>query len=155
MKYDVSKLGVEFLNPMQQEMLQVVRKERQLVLLSPTGSGKTLAYMLPLLQLMDSKKDVLQSLVLVPSRELAIQTVEVVKRICSEARVLACYGGRPAMDEHRQIKGLRPHLIIATPGRTLDHIRKQNITAESVVNLVIDEFDKSLELGFQEDMKAL
>lgn len=155
MKYDVSKLGVEFLNPMQQEMLQVVRKERQLVLLSPTGSGKTLAYMLPLLQLMDSKKDVLQSLVLVPSRELAIQTVEVVKRICSEARVLACYGGRPAMDEHRQIKGLRPHLIIATPGRTLDHIRKQNITAESVVNLVIDEFDKSLELGFQEDMKAI
>ena len=54
MKYDVSKLGVEFLNPMQQEMLQMVRKERQLVLLSPTGSGKTLAYMLPVLQLMDS-----------------------------------------------------------------------------------------------------
>ncbi len=155
MKYDVSKLGVEFLNPMQQEMLQMVRKERQLVLLSPTGSGKTLAYMLPVLQLMDSKKDVLQSLVLVPSRELAIQTVDVVKRICSEVRVLACYGGRPAMDEHRQINGLRPHLIIATPGRILDHIRKQNISTESIVNLVIDEFDKSLELGFQEDMQSI
>jgi superfamily II DNA/RNA helicase len=155
MKYDVSKLGIEFLNPMQQEMLQMVRKERQLVLLSPTGSGKTLAYMLPLLQLMDSRKDVLQSLVLLPSRELAIQTVDVVKRICSEVRVLACYGGRPAMDEHRQINGLLPHLIIATPGRILDHIRKQNINTEFITNLVIDEFDKSLELGFQEDMQAI
>ena len=155
MKYDISKLGIEFLNPMQQEMLQMVRRERQLVLLSPTGSGKTLAYILPLLQLMDSKKDFLQSLVLVPSRELAIQTVDVVKRICSEVRVLACYGGRPAMDEHRQINGLCPHLIIATPGRILDHIRKQNINAGTVLNLVIDEFDKSLELGFQEDMKAI
>lgn len=155
MKYDVSRLGIDYLNPMQQEMLQAVRRERQLVLLSPTGSGKTLAYLLPLLQLLDSRKDMLQALVLVPSRELAIQTVDVVKRICSEARVLACYGGRPAMDEHRQINGLHPHLIVATPGRILDHIRKQNITPATVSHLVIDEFDKSLELGFQEDMKAI
>jgi superfamily II DNA/RNA helicase len=155
MKYDVSKLGIDYLNPMQQEMQQMVRREHQLVLLSPTGSGKTLAYLLPLLQLLDSTQDMLQALVLVPSRELAIQTVDVVKRICSEARVLACYGGRPAMDEHRQIIGLRPHLIVATPGRILDHIRKQNITPATVRYLVIDEFDKSLELGFQEDMKAI
>ena len=155
MKYDVSKLGIDYLNPMQQEMQQMVRREHQLVLLSPTGSGKTLAYLLPLLQLLDSTQDMLQALVLVPSRELAIQTVDVVKRICSEARVLACYGGRPAMDEHRQINGLLPHLIVATPGRILDHIRKQNITLATVRYLVIDEFDKSLELGFQEDMKAI
>ena len=155
MKYDVSKLGIDYLNPMQQEMQQMVRREHQLVLLSPTGSGKTLAYLLPLLQLLDSTQDMLQALVLVPSRELAIQTVDVVKRICSEARVLACYGGRPAMDEHRQIIGLRPHLIVATPGRILDHIHKQNITPSTVLYLVIDEFDKSLELGFQEDMKAI
>ena len=155
MKYDVSKLGIDYLNPMQQETQQMVRREHQLVLLSPTGSGKTLAYLLPLLQLLDSTQDMLQALVLVPSRELAIQTVDVVKRICSEARVLACYGGRPAMDEHRQIIGLRPHLIVATPGRILDHIHKQNITPSTVLYLVIDEFDKSLELGFQEDMKAI
>ena len=155
MKFDITRLGIEFLNPMQQEMLQEVRRERQLVLLSPTGSGKTLAYLLPLLQLLDSKSDTLQALVLVPSRELAIQTVDVVKRICQEVRVIACYGGRPAMDEHRQIKGVNPHMIVATPGRILDHIRKQNITPATIVNLVIDEFDKCLELGFQEDMKAI
>lgn len=155
MKYDVARLGIEFLNPMQQEMLQEVRREHQIVLLSPTGSGKTLAYLLPLLQLLDSNKETLQALVLVPSRELAIQTVDVVKRICSDARVMACYGGRPAMDEHRQMNGLHPHLIVATPGRILDHIRKQNINPLSVFNLVIDEFDKCLELGFQEDMEAI
>ncbi len=155
MKYDVSKLGIDYLNPMQQEMLQTLRQEHQLVLLSPTGSGKTLAYLLPLLQLLDSRQDTLQALILVPSRELAIQTVDVVRRICSEARILACYGGRPAMDEHRRITGLKPHLIVATPGRILDHIRKQNITPQTVTHLVIDEFDKSLELGFQEDMKAI
>ena len=155
MRYDVSKLDIDFLNPMQQEMLQMVRRERHLVLLSPTGSGKTLAYLLPLLQLLDAKNETLQALVLVPSRELAIQTTDVIKRICSEAHVLACYGGRPAMDEHRQINGVRPHIIVATPGRILDHIRKQNITPSTVTNLVIDEFDKCLELGFQEDMKAI
>ena len=120
MNYDFTRIGVEFLNPMQQDMLQQSRRENRLVLLSPTGSGKTLAYLLPLLHRLDSKKDTLQALVIVPSRELAIQTVDVVKRICQEARVMACYGGRPAMDEHRQINGLRPHLIIATPGRILD-----------------------------------
>ena len=81
MNYDLSRLGIGDLNAMQQDTLQTVRKGASVVLLSPTGSGKTLAYMLPLLQLMDSKKEVLQSLVLVPSRELAIQTVDVVKRI--------------------------------------------------------------------------
>lgn len=155
MKYDVSKLGIDCLNTMQQEMLQMVRSERQLVLLSPTGSGKTVAYLLPLLQLLDARADTLQALVLVPSRELAVQTVDVVKRICSQVRILACYGGRPAMDEHRQIMGLRPHVIVATPGRILDHIRKQNITAPTVTHLVIDEFDKCLELGFQDDMRAI
>ena len=155
MKYDVARLGIEFLNPMQQEMLQEVRREHQIVLLSPTGSGKTLAYLLPLLQLLDSNKETLQALVLVPSRELAIQTVDVVKRICSDARVMACYGGRPAMDEHRQMNGLHPHLIVATPGRILDHIGKQNVTPATVTHLVIDEFDKCLELGFQDDMEAI
>ena len=155
MRYDTSKLGIAYLNPMQQEMLQFARREHQLVLLSPTGSGKTLAYLLPLLQMLDAQKDSLQALVLVPSRELAIQTVDVIKRICQEARVLACYGGRPAMDEHRQMMGLHPHLIVATPGRILDHIRKQNITPSLVTCLVIDEFDKCLELGFQEDMEAI
>ena len=155
MTYDLSKLGISDLNAMQQDTLQTVRKGTSVVLLSPTGSGKTLAYLLPLLQKLDAKNDNLQALVIVPSRELATQTADVARRICSELRVCACYGGRPAMEEHQQMKGLRPHLVAATPGRLLDHLQKGNLVPDNVQTLVIDEFDKSLELGFREQMQSI
>ena len=155
MTYDLSKLGISDLNAMQQDTLQTVRKGISVVLLSPTGSGKTLAYLLPLLQKLDAKNDNLQALVIVPSRELATQTADVARRICSELRVAACYGGRPAMEEHQLMKGLRPHLVAATPGRLLDHLQKGNLVPDNVQTLVIDEFDKSLELGFREQMQSI
>ena len=155
MTYDLSKLGIFDLNAMQQDTLQTVRKGISVVLLSPTGSGKTLAYLLPLLQKLDAKNDNLQALVIVPSRELATQTADVARRICSELRVAACYGGRPAMEEHQLMKGLRPHLVAATPGRLLDHLQKGNLVPDNVQTLVIDEFDKSLELGFREQMQSI
>lgn len=152
MNYDLSRLGITDLNAMQQEALQAIRKGRSVVLLSPTGSGKTLAYLLPLLEKLNAASDSLQALVIVPSRELAIQTADVAHRLCLELRVAACYGGRPAMDEHRQLRGLRPHLVVATPGRLLDHLQKGNLLPDHVRTLVIDEFDKSLELGFRQQM---
>lgn len=155
MTYDLSRLGISDLNAMQQDALRTVRKGTSVVLLSPTGSGKTLAYLLPLLQKLDAKNDELQALVIVPSRELATQTADVARRICSELRVAACYGGRPAMEEHQQMRGLRPHLVAATPGRLLDHLQKGNLLADNVQTLVIDEFDKSLELGFREQMQSI
>ena len=155
MTYDLSKLGISDLNAMQQDTLQTVRKGISVVLLSPTGSGKTLAYLLPLLQKLDAKNDNLQALVIVPSRELATQTADVARRICSELRVAACYGGRPAMEEHQLMKGLRPHLVAVTPGRLLDHLQKGNLVPDNVQTLVIDEFDKSLELGFREQMQSI
>ncbi len=147
--------GSFVLNAMQQDMLGTARKGISVVLLSPTGSGKTLAYLLPLLEKLDAKSDNLQALVIVPSRELATQTVDVAKRLCSELRACACYGGRPAMEEHQQMKGLRPHLVAATPGRLLDHLQKGNLLPDNVETLVIDEFDKSLELGFREQMQGI
>lgn len=155
MNYELNRLGISALNAMQQDMLQTARQGTSLVLLSPTGSGKTLAYMLPLLQKLDAKSDDLQALVIVPSRELAMQTVDVAKRLCPELRAAALYGGRPSMEEHQQVRGLRPHLVAATPGRLLDHLEKGNLTTENIQTLVIDEFDKSLELGFREQMKAI
>ena len=155
MNYDLSRLGISVLNAMQQDALQAIRKGASVVLLSPTGSGKTLAYLLPLLQKLDAASDSLQALVIVPSRELAIQTVDVARRLCSELRAAACYGGRPAMEEHQQLRGLRPHLVAATPGRLLDHLQKGNLLPDNVKTLVIDEFDKSLELGFREQMQGI
>ena len=155
MTYDLSKFGISDLNAMQQDALQTIRKGVSVVLLSPTGSGKTLAYLIPLLQKLDAKNDNLQALVIVPSRELATQTADVARRICSELRIAACYGGRPAMEEHQLMRGLRPHLVVATPGRLLDHLQKGNLLTEDVRTLVIDEFDKSLELGFREQMQSI
>ena len=151
MTYDLHSLGIEHLNPMQEEMLAEVRRHDSLVLLSPTGSGKTLGYMLPVLEAMQPGLHP-TVLVLVPSRELAIQTQGVATRLCRDAKAYACYGGRPAMDEHRAMRNLSPQLIIGTPGRILDHLQKGNFESQGIGTLVIDEFDKSLELGFRQQM---
>lgn len=155
MNYSLSKLGVKQLSLMQQEMLTQYRRHFSLVLLSATGSGKTLAYMLPLLEQLHDEGNVPQVLVLVPSRELAQQTLSVLKALTGEARAVACYGGRPVMDEHRVIRQLLPHVIIGTPGRILDHIQKQNFQTGNIGTLVIDEFDKCLEQGFHAQMSAI
>lgn len=151
MTYDLSALGIEALNPMQEEMLGEVRRHDSLVLLSPTGSGKTLGYMLPILEAMQPQVHP-TVLVLVPSRELAIQTQSVATRLCRDAKPYACYGGRPAMDEHRAMRNLLPQMIVGTPGRVLDHMQKENFDYSHIDTLVIDEFDKSLELGFRQQM---
>ena len=148
----LSRLGIDALNGMQQEMHEACRRYADIVLLSPTGSGKTLAYLIPVVQQIDVRTDEVQALVLVPSRELAMQTAQVLKQMSCGVRGMAVYGGRPAMDEHRTMKGVLPHVIIGTPGRVLDHLTKENFSSSRVARLVIDEFDKCLELGFQEEM---
>lgn len=149
-------LKIEKLTPMQEATAVAFREREDVVLLSPTGSGKTLAYLLPLVEWLDGlpseQQGVVQAVVLVPSRELALQTEQVMKQMKCLHRVMSCYGGRPAMEEHRTMKQLRPEVIVATPGRMNDHLHKQNFDASTVELLVIDEFDKSLELGFQEEM---
>ena len=144
------RLGIAELNAMQQAALEA-GTARDLVLLSPTGSGKTLAFLLPLLPELEDAGRVLV-LVVVPSRELALQIATVFKQMGTPFRAMGCYGGRPAMEEHRAMKALSPSVVIGTPGRMNDHLWKGNFDAGSVRTLVIDEFDKCLELGFQEEM---
>ncbi len=151
----LSKLGISELNLMQRTAHEAFTKGGNMVLLSPTGSGKTLAYLLPLLQSVDPQKAGVQAIVMVPSRELAMQTCEVAQRTKVGVCTLAVYGGRPAMEEHQKMNALHPQLIIGTPGRMLDHLTKGNIDAGGVRFLIIDEFDKSLELGFQQEMNAV
>ena len=155
MNYELHRLGIDNLNTMQQDAIQAYRKNDNIVLLSPTGSGKTLAYLLPMLEEIQPTNDRIQAMVVVPSRELALQTQQVVRQLSSSVRSMAVYGGRPAMDEHRTLRGVLPQLIIGTPGRLLDHITKQNIQTEHIHTLVLDEFDKCLELGFREEMAQL
>ena len=152
----LEKLGIAELNAMQQEAQEVMLHGRNdVVVLSPTGSGKTLAYLLPLVQLLDADSDEVQALVVVPGRELALQSHTVLKSMGSGLRSQACYGGRAAMDEHRVMKEVRPQVVFGTPGRLNDHLDKGNISPYHVRYLVIDEFDKCLEMGFHDEMMRL
>ena len=151
----LSNLKIEALNPMQEASIDAWREGKDLILLSPTGSGKTLAYLLPLLETMKPEVKGVQAIVLVPSRELALQIDQVFKSMNTPYKAMSCYGGRPAMEEHRTMKGVEPSIIIGTPGRMNDHLSKQNFDARTVKTLVIDEFDKCLEFGFQEEMATV
>ena len=151
----LDKLGIQ-LNPMQEETMHaVLHGNKDVVVLSPTGSGKTLAYLMPLVQLIDPKVDEPQLVVVTPGRELALQSTEVLKSMGTGLRTMACYGGRAAMDEHRVMNKVLPQVIFGTPGRLTDHLDKGNFSAEHVKYLVIDEFDKCLEMGFQDEMVRL
>lgn len=145
-------LQIEQLTPMQEAAREAYGENKDLVLLSPTGSGKTLAFMLPLVQALRTDVQGVQAVVLVPSRELALQIETVFKSMGTSFKAMSCYGGRPAMEEHRTMNGINPAVIIGTPGRMNDHLRKQNFDARSVATLVIDEFDKCLEFGFHDEM---
>ena len=151
----LDKLGIQ-LNPMQEETMHaVLHGNKDVVVLSPTGSGKTLAYLMPLVLLIDPKVDEPQLVVVTPGRELALQSTEVLKSMGTGLRTMACYGGRAAMDEHRVMNKVLPQVIFGTPGRLTDHLDKGNFSAEHVKYLVIDEFDKCLEMGFQDEMGRL
>ncbi len=140
------KIGINHLNEMQGAVVKAIQHTNDnIMVLSPTGSGKTLAYILPLVCMVDSASDDLQAIVNVPGRELALQSLNVLRSLGNDVRGYACYGGRPTMDEHRQLRQLKPHIIFATPGRMNDHIDKDNVDVDSVKWIIIDEFDKCFE----------
>lgn len=152
----LDNLGISELNDMQKEMSEAfLHSGSDIVLLSPTGTGKTLAYLLPLVASVDKANDNVQAVVVVPGRELALQSVNVLRAMKCGVRGYACYGGRQTMDEHREIRKLMPQIIFATPGRLNDHIDKDNISIAHVRTVVIDEFDKCLDMGFSGEMMSL
>ena len=151
----LTKLSIESLTPMQEAALFAAREQSDVILLSPTGTGKTLAYLLPLIERLKQGVEGVQAMVIVPSRELALQIEGVLKTMNLPWKAMSVYGGRAAMDEHRTMKGLQPTIIIGTPGRLNDHLTKGNIEASTIQSLVIDEFDKCLELGFQGEMQQV
>ena len=162
----LTKLRITELNEMQQHAAEAITgSDGDVVLLSPTGTGKTLAYLLPLVQLIEAAQpsDISPQtsdisplcLVITPGRELALQSDTVLKSMGCGLRSMACYGGRPAMDEHRVLKEVRPHIVFGTPGRLNDHLDKENISRYQIRYLVIDEFDKCLEMGFHAEMAKL
>lgn len=149
------KQNIDALNSMQQAALEHCRDNNNMVLLSPTGTGKTLAYLLPLLMRLDASLKCVQALIIVPSRELARQVAQVWQSMDTPFRMTALYGGRPIVEEVAQLKHNSSTLIVGTPGRLIDHLKQANFLASDCHHLIIDEFDKCLEMGFHDEMQQL
>lgn len=145
------RLGIEELNEMQTKMMASATDSSDIILLSPTGSGKTLAFTLPVMKMMKPSTGRVQCVVIAPSRELVVQIAGVLREVGHLFRVVALYGGHSVEDEVNSLK-VTPDIIVATPGRLLDHAVRRNVDLLPVRILVLDEFDKSLELGFEEEM---
>lgn len=147
----LGNLKIDSLNEMQQAAIAATAKGKDVVLLAPTGSGKTLGFLLPVLKNLDAATKGVQALILVPSRELALQIEQVFKQMGTGFKVNCCYGGHPVKTERNNFEQ-PPAVLIGTPGRIAYHLRKENFDESSITTLVLDEFDKALEFGFQEDM---
>lgn len=149
----LKQVGIEELNEMQRAVIEA-GTAKDMVLLSPTGSGKTLAFLLPLLTTLTPEDKKIQALIIAPSRELALQIETVFQSLGSGYKVTCCYGGHPIRTEKKSLEH-PPAVLIGTPGRLLDHLERHTIDLDHVRTLILDEFDKSLELGFTAEMKEI
>ncbi len=147
-------LGIESLNEMQLAANDSILNKKETLLLSPTGSGKTLAFLYPLYQLIDEETKGIQALILVPSRELGLQIEQVWKKMGTNYKVNICYGGHNIDTEINNLSS-PPSVLIGTPGRIMDHMERASIDPETIKTLILDEFDKSLQLGFHEQMSFI
>lgn len=150
----LDKLKIENLNEMQEEAQNAIHSNPEVVLLSPTGTGKTLAFLLPIIAELDSECKEIQVLILVPSRELAIQIEQVIREMGTGYKVNAVYGGRSGSKDRAELKHL-PAILVGTPGRVADRLRRDGFSTEYINTIVLDEFDKSLEIGFEEEMREI
>jgi superfamily II DNA/RNA helicase len=147
-------LKIDALNEMQLAAIESSQKSNDLILLSPTGSGKTLAFLLPLVQNLSDEIKSVQAIIIVPSRELALQIEQVFKSMQTGFKVTCCYGGHKVRTEENTLLEA-PAVLVGTPGRLLFHLKNKHVTTDKIKTLVLDEFDKSLELGFQQEMGSI
>ncbi|MBV8253641.1 MAG: DEAD/DEAH box helicase [Chitinophaga sp.] len=150
----LANLKIDALNDMQLASLEANKHHHDVILLSATGSGKTLAFLLPVLERLHVTKKTTQALIVVPSRELAMQIEKVFRQMGTGYKITACYGGHLRETEENNLIEA-PTVIVGTPGRLGDHIRRGNIKVDTIETLVLDEFDKTLELGFQEEVSFI
>ena len=150
----LAKLNIYELNPMQEQAIKVIKENTNIILLSPTGTGKTLAFSLPLINSLDPTSKEIQALILVPSRELAIQIEQVIRSMGSGYKVNAVYGGRPMSKDKIELKHT-PAILIGTPGRVADHFSNDRFSKNNIKTIILDEFDKSLEVGFEYEMRGI
>lgn len=150
----LAKLGIDELNEMQKSAQAVIFDNAESIIVSPTGTGKTLAFLLPVLSLLNPGLDEVQALIVVPSRELALQIEQVIRNIGSGFKANAVYGGRSGSKDKIELSH-PPAILVATPGRLADHLRRKTVDLSRTKILILDEFDKSLEIGFENELREI
>jgi len=150
----LKKLGIERLNQMQLSSNEAIINYNNVIIQSPTGTGKTLAFLLPLINDIERGLQQVQCLIIVPSRELAIQIEGVVRQMGSGIKCNSVYGGQSFNQDKINLKHI-PSLVVGTPGRVADHIKRNTFSLDYIKSFVIDEFDKSLEIGFEDELKSI
>lgn len=150
----LNNIGIKSLNEMQEQALKAAEEQAHLMILANTGSGKTLAFLLPILQKIQAGNKGTQALIIAPTRELAVQIENVFKSLKSGIAITCCYGGHKREIEENNLLE-QPTIIVGTPGRIADHLRRENIHPDTIETVVLDEFDKSLELGFLDEMQEV
>lgn len=152
----LNNMGFEEATPIQEKVIPLLLEGKDLIGQAQTGTGKTAAFGIPLIEKIDMDEEAIQAMVLTPTRELAIQVAEELTKIGKYKRVnvVAVYGGQ---EIERQIRALkkRPQVIVGTPGRLQDHLRRRTIRLHSLNMVVLDEADEMLDMGFIEDIQAI
>jgi superfamily II DNA/RNA helicase len=150
----LKNLSIRVLNQMQLAFIEKAVSEQNLMLLAPTGSGKTISFLLPLIDKINPETTGVQALIVAPSRELSLQIESVLRAMKTNYKVSCCYGGHDFKVEQNSLSEA-PAVIIGTPGRLADHILRKSFDAKTIKVVVLDEFDKSLQLGFQEQLEII
>ncbi len=153
----VSEIGYEVMTPIQREAIPVMLDGCDLIGQAQTGTGKTAAFGIPIVQNTDAGEESTQALILCPTRELAIQAAEEIRKYAkyySGLRVLPIYGGQDITKQIRSLRG-NAQIVVGTPGRVMDHIRRHTIRLDSVSTIVLDEADEMLDMGFREDIETI
>jgi superfamily II DNA/RNA helicase len=150
----LKNLSIDGFNAMQEAVIEKATVAAHLMLLAPTGSGKTLAFLIPVLNRLKVEIKGVQVLVIAPSRELALQIEDVFRSMKTNFKVSCCYGGHSVKIEQNSLSEA-PAIIIGTPGRLADHLQRKSFDPSSIHTVVLDEFDKSLQMGFHEQLTVI
>lgn len=151
----LQRLHIHSLNAMQEEVLKQFSPDQDTIILSPTGSGKTLAFALLIKKVLTlTCTNTLQVLIIAPSRELALQIELVIKSVLNDKKVICVYGGNSTLTERNKLKET-PNILIGTPGRLIYHIERNTTLLNGVETIILDEFDKSLEFGFENQIRTI
>lgn len=151
----LKKQGITSPTPIQEQTIPLIKEGNDLIAEAQTGTGKTYAFLLPILEKIDPNESHVQALIVTPTRELALQvTTEVEKMKDDDTHALAVYGGQDVVKQAKKLDG-QAHIVVATPGRLLDHMARGTVSLQNIETVVLDEADQMLEVGFLPDVKKI